>query len=227
MVSSAPALAASKGHLLAIADGVSQCADGGLAARSSLQALALDYYADSETWAIVQSLDRLLLAQNRWLQANGGGQPLLTTLTALRAARHPLHPGPRRRLPGLPVARRRVAPADQRPRLGTAAYVRADPRPGTGPASGGRLSGRRSGARQPVATGQRRRLGDAGRQRHPQHPAQRRRAAAQRRGSGSRRPPGRQPGQRQRPAGARGSRARRQPRRRPRATGRLAICRHR
>ncbi len=28
-------------------------------------------------------LDRLLLAQNRWLQANGGGQPLLTTLSAL------------------------------------------------------------------------------------------------------------------------------------------------
>ncbi|MFN2964546.1 hypothetical protein ACKUEI_26835, partial [Escherichia coli] len=48
-----------------------------------LQALALDYYATPETWAIVQSLDRLLLAQNRWLQANGGGQPLLTTLTAL------------------------------------------------------------------------------------------------------------------------------------------------
>ncbi len=83
VVTPAPALAASKGHLLAIADGVSQCADGGLAARSSLQALALDYYATPETWAIVQSLDRLLLAQNRWLQANGGGQPLLTTLTAL------------------------------------------------------------------------------------------------------------------------------------------------
>ncbi|MCW5310932.1 serine/threonine-protein phosphatase, partial [Pseudomonas aeruginosa] len=83
VVTPAPALAASKGHLLAIADGVSQCADGGLAARSSLQALALDYYATPETWAIVQTLDRLLLAQNRWLQANGGGQPLLTTLTAL------------------------------------------------------------------------------------------------------------------------------------------------
>ncbi|RMJ75186.1 protein kinase [Pseudomonas aeruginosa] len=92
VVTPAPALAASKGHLLAIADGVSQCADGGLAARSSLQALALDYYATPETWAIVQSLDRLLLAQNRWLQANGGGQPLLTTLTALvlRGTRHTL-----------------------------------------------------------------------------------------------------------------------------------------
>ena len=73
LVTPAPALAASKGYLFAIADGVSQCADGGLAARSTLQALALDYYATPETWGVAQALDRLLLAQNRWLQANGGG----------------------------------------------------------------------------------------------------------------------------------------------------------
>ncbi|MFW9079962.1 protein kinase domain-containing protein [Pseudomonas sp. P2757] len=83
LVTPAPALAASKGFLFAIADGVSQCADGGLAARSTLQALALDYYATPETWSVTQALDRLLLAQNRWLQANGGGQPLLTTVSAL------------------------------------------------------------------------------------------------------------------------------------------------
>ena len=82
-VTPAPALAASKGYLFAIADGVSHCADGGLAARSTLQALALDYYATPETWSVAQALDRLLLAQNRWLQANGGGQPLLTTVSAL------------------------------------------------------------------------------------------------------------------------------------------------
>lgn len=83
VVTPAPALAASKGYLFALADGVSQCADGGLAARATLQALAMDYYATPETWAVAQALDRLLVAQNRWLQANGGGQPLLTTLTAL------------------------------------------------------------------------------------------------------------------------------------------------
>ncbi|WP_085747906.1 bifunctional protein-serine/threonine kinase/phosphatase [Pseudomonas sp. R45(2017)] len=83
LVTPAPALAASKGFLFAIADGVSQCADGGLAARSTLQALALDYYATPETWSVAQALDRLLLAQNRWLQANGSGQPLLTTVSAL------------------------------------------------------------------------------------------------------------------------------------------------
>lgn len=76
-------LAASKGYLCALADGVSQCADGGLAARSTLQALALDYYATPQTWGVAQALERLLLAQNRWLQANGGGLPLLTTLSAL------------------------------------------------------------------------------------------------------------------------------------------------
>jgi serine/threonine protein phosphatase PrpC len=83
VVTPAPTLAASKGFLFALADGVSQCADGGLAARATLQALALDYYATPETWAVAQSLDRLLVAHNRWLQANGGGQPLLTTLSAL------------------------------------------------------------------------------------------------------------------------------------------------
>ncbi|WP_455824992.1 protein kinase domain-containing protein [Pseudomonas graminis] len=83
MVTPVAELAASKGYLCAIADGVSQCADGGLAARSTLQALALDYYATPQTWGVAQALERLLLAQNRWLQANGGGQPLLTTLSAL------------------------------------------------------------------------------------------------------------------------------------------------
>jgi len=83
LVTPAAELAASKGYLFAIADGVSQCADGGLAARASLQALAMDYYATPPTWGVAQALDRLLLAQNRWLRANGGGQPLLTTLSAL------------------------------------------------------------------------------------------------------------------------------------------------
>lgn len=83
VVTPTPALAATKGYLFALADGVSQCADGGLAARATLQALALDYYATPETWTVAQSLERLLVAHNRWLRANGGGQPLLTTLTAL------------------------------------------------------------------------------------------------------------------------------------------------
>ncbi|WP_288374855.1 bifunctional protein-serine/threonine kinase/phosphatase [uncultured Pseudomonas sp.] len=83
LVTPAAELAASKGYLFALADGVSQCEDGGLAARASLQALALDYYSTPATWGVAQALDRLLLAQNRWLRAQGNGQPLMTTLTAL------------------------------------------------------------------------------------------------------------------------------------------------
>ncbi|MDD0976366.1 bifunctional protein-serine/threonine kinase/phosphatase [Pseudomonas fontis] len=83
LVAPAPYLAGSKGYLFALADGVSQCADGGLAARSTLQALAHDYYSTPQTWTVAQALDRLLLAQNRWLHSNGSGQPLLTTLSAL------------------------------------------------------------------------------------------------------------------------------------------------
>jgi serine/threonine protein phosphatase PrpC len=83
MVTPLPALAVSKGYLFALADGVSHCADGGLAARATLQSLALDYYATPETWPISRALDTLLGAQNRWLRGQGGGQPLLTTLTAL------------------------------------------------------------------------------------------------------------------------------------------------
>ncbi|KPZ20085.1 bifunctional protein-serine/threonine kinase/phosphatase [Pseudomonas coronafaciens] len=79
LVTPVAALAASKGYLFALADGVSQCADGALAAQSTLQALALDYYSTPETWGVAQSLDRLLLAQNRWLLANS----LMTTLNAL------------------------------------------------------------------------------------------------------------------------------------------------
>lgn len=79
----APALAATKGLLFALADGVSACADGRLAAQATVQALAQDYYATPETWTVAQSLERLLQAQNRWLQAAGNGQPLLTTLSAL------------------------------------------------------------------------------------------------------------------------------------------------
>ncbi|QIQ74411.1 bifunctional protein-serine/threonine kinase/phosphatase [Pseudomonas coronafaciens] len=79
LVTPVAALAASKGYLFALADGVSQCADGALAAQSTLQALALDYYSTPETWGVPQSLDRLLLAQNRWLLANS----LMTTLSAL------------------------------------------------------------------------------------------------------------------------------------------------
>lgn len=78
-----PALLASKGCLFALADGVSNCANGKLAAESTVRAVAADYYATPETWEIAQALDRLLTAHNRWLQAQTAAQPLLTTLSVL------------------------------------------------------------------------------------------------------------------------------------------------
>lgn len=77
-----PAELAGKGALVVLADGVSACADGRLAAQSSVSAVVADYYATPETWAAAQALDKLLTAQNGWLRAQQGGQ-LLTTLTAL------------------------------------------------------------------------------------------------------------------------------------------------
>ncbi len=78
-----PALLASKGCLFALADGVSNCANGKLAAESTVRAVAADYYATPETWEIAQALDRLLTAHNRWLQAQTAAQPLLSTLSVL------------------------------------------------------------------------------------------------------------------------------------------------
>lgn len=74
---------ATKGLLFAVADGVSQCADGRMAAHATVQSLATDYYATPETWTVSQSLERLLGAQNRWLRGHSVEGGLLTTLTAM------------------------------------------------------------------------------------------------------------------------------------------------
>lgn len=72
---------ADKGMLFALADGVSGCADGRLAAVSTVRAVAADYYSTPETWAVAQALERLLGAHNRWLRSQQ--HSLLSTLTAL------------------------------------------------------------------------------------------------------------------------------------------------
>ncbi|WP_462379228.1 protein kinase domain-containing protein [Pseudomonas sp. Marseille-QA0892] len=79
----ADGLVATKGLLFAVADGVSGCADGRLAAHATVQSVATDYYATPETWTVSQSLERLLGAQNRWLRGHSAEGGLLTTLTTL------------------------------------------------------------------------------------------------------------------------------------------------
>ena len=77
----------SKGMLAAIADGVSGNDGGGEASEYTVRGLLADYYATSDTWAVTQSLDRVLQATNSWVQRQGTARPELagmaTTLTAL------------------------------------------------------------------------------------------------------------------------------------------------
>ncbi len=77
-----PPLPQAKGLLLLLADGVSDSADGKLAAEESVRAIAAAYYTTPDTWDVKQSFERLLAVQNRWLLAQPK-QPLLTTMTAL------------------------------------------------------------------------------------------------------------------------------------------------
>ncbi len=62
---------ASRGALLAVADGVSGEGAGREAAEYSVRGLLADYYATPETWEIPQAVDRVLSAINRWMMGQG------------------------------------------------------------------------------------------------------------------------------------------------------------
>ena len=88
MVTPAGADLAEKGVTLALADGVSGCADGRAAAEYTVRGLLSDYYATPATWDVAKALDTVLQAINRWLLAQGArrgksGSGLASTLTAL------------------------------------------------------------------------------------------------------------------------------------------------
>jgi len=80
-------LAATKGMLAVVADGVSGGTHGREAAESSVRNLLADYYATPDTWEIPRSLATVLGAINRWLhgqtasRVDPGG--MATTLTAI------------------------------------------------------------------------------------------------------------------------------------------------
>ena len=76
-----------KGALFALADGVSGCADGKLAASASVRAVCADYYATPETWAVAAALDRLLGAHNRWLCNQGRSLVAALSVLVLRGRR--------------------------------------------------------------------------------------------------------------------------------------------
>jgi len=78
---------ATRGALLAVADGVSGSGDGRAAAEYTVRGLLADYYATPETWEVPRALDRVLSSINRWLGAQGASHEphvvMATTLSAL------------------------------------------------------------------------------------------------------------------------------------------------
>jgi len=82
-----PQLAATKGMLAVVADGVSGGAHGREAAETSVRNLLADYYATPDTWETPHALGTVLAAINRWLTGQtasrheSGG--MATTLTSL------------------------------------------------------------------------------------------------------------------------------------------------
>ncbi len=83
-----------KGALMAVADGVSGNAGGGEASEMTVRTVTSDYYATPDTWEPLTSLDKVLIAANRWLisQANANrdmaGMATTLSLLVLRGQRY-------------------------------------------------------------------------------------------------------------------------------------------
>ena len=122
-----PQLAATKGMLAVVADGVSGGSHGREAAETSVRNLLADYYATPDTWEIPHALGTVLAAINRWLHGqtasrlDAGGMATTLTALVLRGRRfHYAHVGDSRlyRLRG-----ETLAAADHRPRVGNPRHV--------------------------------------------------------------------------------------------------------
>ena len=78
---------ATKGALVAVADGVGGNAGGREAAEMTVRGALSDYYATPDTWGVTAALDKVLTALNRWViaQANSHGDMagMATTLSLL------------------------------------------------------------------------------------------------------------------------------------------------
>jgi len=82
-----PQLAATKGMLAVVADGVSGGVHGREAAETSVRNLLADYYATPDTWETPHALGTVLAAINRWLTGQTASRHefggMATTLTSL------------------------------------------------------------------------------------------------------------------------------------------------
>lgn len=78
---------ASKGVLVAVADGVSGAERGQEAAEYTVRGLLADYYATPDTWHVPLALDRVTVAINTWLVSQAGArvhaEGMACTLSAL------------------------------------------------------------------------------------------------------------------------------------------------
>ncbi len=87
---------ASKGALLAVADGVGGNAGGREAAEMTVRGVLSDYYATPETWETTAALDKVLGALNRWVvsqaarQREMAGMATTLSLLVLRGKRYTL-----------------------------------------------------------------------------------------------------------------------------------------
>jgi protein phosphatase len=95
-----PQLAATKGMLAVVADGVSGGMHGREAAETAVRNLLADYYATPETWEIPRTFGTVLSAINRWLTGQtasrheAGGMATTLSALALRGRRfHYAHVG--------------------------------------------------------------------------------------------------------------------------------------
>jgi len=77
-----------KGITIVIADGVSGCEAGKLASESCIKSLLSDYYCTPDSWTVKTSVQKVLIATNRWMlgiaqQAAHTHKGLATTMSAL------------------------------------------------------------------------------------------------------------------------------------------------
>ncbi len=79
-----PPLCETKGIAMAIADGMSSCADPKAASETAVKSFLEDYYCTHESWPVETSVSRVLTSVNRWLygqSAAHAGHGLVTTFT--------------------------------------------------------------------------------------------------------------------------------------------------
>ena len=79
-----PPLCETKGLAMAVADGMSSCAQPKAASETAVKSFLEDYYATHESWSVDTSVSRVLTSVNRWLYGQGAaetGHGLVTTFT--------------------------------------------------------------------------------------------------------------------------------------------------